>query len=78
MKKNITMAIDEHLLKRARKAASAKNKSLNALIRNYLQQLATTEENNKNKAIKELGTLLNSSKAIVGEKTWRRDELYER
>ena len=77
MKKNITMAIDENLLKRARKAAMGKNKSLNALIRKYLEHLAEAEEKKKKKNIEALQTLFNRSTAVVGSKIWRREELYE-
>ena len=78
MMKNITMSIDEKLLKNARKAAIDKNTSLNSLIKEYLKYLAENEEHNKNKVIKELRLIFNKSKAVVGEKKWSRDELHER
>ena len=37
---NITLSIDEQIVKRARKKADALGKSLNQLIRDYLQKLA--------------------------------------
>jgi len=37
---NITLSIDEQLVARARKKADALGKSLNQLIRDYLQKLA--------------------------------------
>ena len=78
MKKNITMSIDEKLLKRARKAAIDKNKSLNSLIKEYLEYLAENEESNKNKIAKKLQLIFNKSTAVVGEKKWSRENLYER
>jgi hypothetical protein len=37
---NVTLSIDEQTVKRARKRAEALGKSLNQLIRDYLQKLA--------------------------------------
>ena len=37
---NVTLSIDEQLVERARKRANALGKSLNQLIRDYLQKLA--------------------------------------
>jgi hypothetical protein len=37
---NVTLSIDEQLVARARKKADALGKSLNQLIRDYLQKLA--------------------------------------
>jgi uncharacterized protein DUF6364 len=37
---NVTLSIDEQILARARKKADALGKSLNQLIRDYLQKLA--------------------------------------
>ena len=37
---NITLAVDEQLAERARAAAQAMGKSLNQVVRDYLEQLA--------------------------------------
>lgn len=37
---NITLAVDENLADRARQAAQAMGKSLNQVVREYLEQLA--------------------------------------
>jgi hypothetical protein len=47
MTKNVTMAIDEDLLKKARKIAVDKNTTLTGLIRTYLKNLADQEERSK-------------------------------
>ncbi len=41
---NITLSIDEHLVARARKKADALGKSLNQLIRDYLEGLAGSDD----------------------------------
>jgi hypothetical protein len=78
MNKNITMVVDDKILKRARKAAMERNTSLNDLIRKYLEQLAAREDEKKSHCIDRLEKLFNNSKAVVGTKKWYRDELYER
>ena len=37
---NITLSVDEHVAQRARDAAKKMGKSLNQLVRDYLEQLA--------------------------------------
>lgn len=75
---NITMSIDRELLKRARKIAIDKETSLTGLIRDYLVELVEREEVFKEMAAYELESLFTDSKAVVGDKTWTRDELHGR
>ncbi|MCK4445504.1 MAG: hypothetical protein KAW56_00320 [Candidatus Marinimicrobia bacterium] len=78
MTRNVTMAIDEDLLKKSRKIAIDKNTTVTGLIRNYLNHLVEQEEKSKNEIIYELAELLDRSQAVIGEKTWVREDLYER
>ena len=41
---NITLSVDERIAEQARKAASAMGKSLNQAVRDYLEQLAGSEQ----------------------------------
>lgn len=41
---NITLSVDERTAEQARQAAQAMGKSLNQLVRDYLEQLAGTEQ----------------------------------
>jgi Family of unknown function (DUF6364) len=41
---NVTLSVDEQLLARARKKAAILGKSLNQLIRDYLQSVAGTDD----------------------------------
>jgi hypothetical protein len=75
---NITMSIDGELLKKARKIAIDRETSLTGLIRKYLEELVEKEEVMKEVAANELESLFSSSKAVIGEKTWTRDELHVR
>ncbi len=75
---NITMSIDGVLLKRARKIAIDKDTSLTGLIRDFLVELVEKEEVLKEMAASELESLFTKSQAVVGDKTWTRDELHVR
>ncbi|MGA2905772.1 MAG: DUF6364 family protein [Candidatus Korobacteraceae bacterium] len=71
---NVTLSVDEQLVVRARKKAESLGKSLNQLIRDYLQTLAGGDD--PERSIAEL-------KRISGRghsRGWRfnRDEIHER
>jgi serine/threonine protein kinase HipA of HipAB toxin-antitoxin module len=78
MTKNLTMAFDEDLLKKARKIAVDKNTTVTGLIRTHLNNLVEQEKKDKKEIISELIGLFDRSKAVVGKKTWSREELHER
>jgi len=75
---NITMSLDDELVKKARKIAIDKDTSITGLIRKYLQELVEQEELSNTTAAAELESLFRQSKAVVGRKTWPRDELHDR
>ena len=71
---NVTLSIDEQLVARARKKAEALGKSLNQLIRDYLQLVAGTRDPRQSIAeFKRLSGRGNS-------RGWRfnRDEVHDR
>jgi hypothetical protein len=76
--KNVTMAMDEDLLKKARKIAVDKNTTMSGLIRAYLINLVEQEEKSKKEIISELTAILDHSHAVIGKKNWNRKDLYER
>lgn len=82
MTRNITLSIDENVVKAVRIYAAKRDTSLNALVREYLGKLASQEEESqeqrREKARKELLRLAKRSNAVVGEITWSREDLYDR
>lgn len=73
---NITLSVDEKVLERARRAARAMNKSINQLVRDYLEQLAGDGDVDE-----EVGELRRLSAESGGRsRGWHfdRDELHER
>lgn len=75
---NITMSLDENVLKKVRKVAINKNTTLTGLVREYLTRLAAREDQRAEEIIKELKASMDSSGVIIGRKTWTRDDLHER
>lgn len=71
---NLTLSIDEQVVARARKKADALGKSLNQMIRDYLQVLAGSNE--PKRSIEEFKQLSGRGDS----RGWRfnRDELHER
>lgn len=75
--KNVTIALDESLLREVRRIAADRSTSLNAMIREFLQQLAERESQVAHARARIL-ELCSETRAEVGPKTWTRDELHER
>jgi hypothetical protein len=75
---NLTLTIDGDLLKRARMRALEQDTSVNALVRDYLEDLAgQAKAPDPIKAFLELARRSNAGSGPAG-RTWTRDELYER
>jgi hypothetical protein len=77
MTKNITLAVDEAVLERVKILAAERKTSVNALVREYLDGLATAADRTQ-RARRRLLELAEQSKAEVGPVTWKRDDLYDR
>ena len=75
--KNITLAVDEHVLEEVRRFASRRNTSVNALVREHLARIAGSE-NRATEAMRELREMSDRSNAEVGPLKWTRDQLHER
>lgn len=71
---NVTLSIDEQVVARARKKAEALGKSLNQLIRDYLQRLAGSDD--PERSIEEFQRL--SGRGHSRGRRFDRDELHER
>lgn len=72
---NVTLSLDEQLVERARKRAAALGKSLNQLIRDYLETLAGGDD--ARSSVEEFRRLSGRGKR---QGRWRfdRDELHDR
>ncbi len=68
MTKNITLAIDDDLLDKARVLAAMRRTSVNEMVRGYLERVVR-EEAEKDEAREELLKLIDESDADLGD--WR-------
>jgi hypothetical protein len=75
--KNVTLAIDEALLREARRIAADRSTTLNAMIREFLEELARNESQAARARLR-IVDLCRETNAEVGPRTWARDELHER
>ena len=74
---NLTVVVDDDILKRARIRAIEENTSVNAVVREYLTAYAGADRY-RAEACERLLALSRSSKSARGGATWTRDELHER
>ena len=75
--KNVTLAVDETLLREARRIAADRSTTLNAMIREFLEDLAE-RESKAGAARRRIVELCRSAQGEVGPRGWSRDELHER
>ena len=77
---NITLALDDDLVKEVRKIAIDRGTTLTGLIRDYLKELAAEHARSGRKR-RERDALERSFRQFqfrVGTKTWSREQLHER
>jgi plasmid stability protein len=74
---NLTITLDEEVLKKARMRALAQGTSVNAILAEYLESYADQQTRQK-EAIRALLAMSRKSKSGKGGRRWTRDELYER
>lgn len=74
---NMTLAVPEAILKKARKIAVEKNTTLSVLVRDYLAGLANRYTRQENQLIKDLEKTF-QWQAGSSSKAWKREELHER
>ncbi len=75
---NITLAIEDDILKKVRKLAVERNTTLTALVRSSLRQLAAREDLRTEELIAQLRESLDAEEMEVGDKTWSREDLHDR
>jgi hypothetical protein len=72
---NVTMSIDDDLLKKGRKYAAKHNTSLNALMRRLLKMAV---DSGSHDWLEECFSLMDQSNGDSGGKKWKRSDLYDR
>jgi hypothetical protein len=75
---NITLSVDEEILKKARKVAIDKNTTLTEMIREYLVALVRRGSVERSRAVKALEQSFKKHGRDMGRRTWTRESLHER
>lgn len=77
---NITLSIDDKLVKDVRKIAIERDTTLTGLVRDYLQGLASEHaaSGRKRRERETLERSFNQFQFRVGKKTWKREDLHDR
>ena len=74
---NLTIVVNDSVLKRARLRAMEQGTSVNSVLRDYLEAYARIRSQ-REAAIADLFRLSATAKSRRGRKQWTRDELHER
>ena len=77
MPKNLTLTIDEELIRAARKVALDRNTSVNNLVRQFLESVVS-EAGEQRAALTNIEELFREKPFVLGKKNWKRAELHER
>ena len=74
---NITLKIDDQILKKARNIARKKKISLDTIVDQKLKEFVSAHQK-KETTLAGLDAFFRKCQARVGQVTWRREELHER
>lgn len=77
---NLTLSLDDNLVKEARKIAIERDTTLTGLVRAYLQELALehAKSGRKRRELEALERSFEQFQFNMGKRTWKREDLYER
>lgn len=75
---NITMTLEEDVLRKVRKLAVRNDTTLTALVRDHLRRLATRETQTTEDVVARLKASFARSNVIVGPRRWTREDLHAR
>jgi hypothetical protein len=77
---NITLSVDEKLVKEVRKIAIERDTTLNGLVRDYLEKLAAENaaSGRRRREREALDRSFAQLQIKIGKRNWRREDLHER
>jgi hypothetical protein len=77
---NITLTLDDKLVKEVRKIAADRDTTLTGLVRAHLEQLAaeSARSGRKRRELEALEKSFERFQFNLGKKTWRREDLHDR
>ena len=75
---NITLSVDDEIIKKVRKVAIDKNTTLTAMVREYLVEVANRDRHKKSEAINAFEQSIRRLSRDMGIRQWKREDLYDR
>lgn len=78
MTRNLTLALDDSDLSRARRYAAEHSTTVNALVRDYLKSLAPEMTEEQQAAVARMRARSNARTSFMSGRTWTRDDIYDR
>ena len=75
---NLTLAIDETILRKARKAAIDRDTTVTALVRDFLGQLSASQTQAADVYAEELSRSFARNTVKIGRRSWTREDLHDR
>ena len=78
MHMNITLNIDEEIVKKVRKIAIDKDTTLTAIVRDYLTWVAKGDAQEREQSVTFLDESFQRLSRDMGPRNWSRDDLYAR
>jgi len=75
---NITLSVDDDVVRKVRKIAIDKNTTLTRMVREYLFSVAERDTGQKKRTLLALDESIAKFSREMGERTWKRADLYER
>jgi hypothetical protein len=75
---NITLSVDDEIIKKVRKIAIDKNTTLTAMVRDFLVSVTNRDAQQKNEVIEKLHKSFETLSRDMGHRKWTRETLYDR
>ena len=75
---NITLSVDDEIVKKVRKIAIDKNTTLTAMVRGYLTSVANGDVASREELIQKLKSTFHAYSRNMGSRAWKREDLYDR
>ena len=75
---NITLAIEDDIIKKVRKLAVERDTTLTAMVRSMLVQLAARQDLKTEEIIAQLRESFATADVRLGPRTWSREDLHDR
>lgn len=74
---NITLNVEEEVIKKVRKIAIDRNTTLTAIVREYLHSVAARDATERERVINKLKRDFDRLSRDMGKRTWTRNDLYD-